>query len=104
MNDKLLSDNLAKHWVHSHEEDSPGMSVFRPDTYDFPPSRGRKVLDLSPDGSFQGEVPGPDDRPVMDSGTWSVLGDKLHLRAGDSRTPQDLKIESLDADKLVVRR
>jgi hypothetical protein len=104
MSDKPSPEDLAKHWVHSHEEDSPGMSVFRPDTYAFPPSRGRKELDLSPDGSFAGQLPGPDDRPVMDSGTWSVSGDKLHLEASKSGTPQDWKIESLDPTKLVVRR
>ncbi|WP_398467906.1 hypothetical protein [Tardiphaga sp.] len=104
MADKLSSDTLANNWVHSHEEDVPGVLVFRPDTFAFPPSRGRKLLSLDPSGHFEGQVPGADDRPSPTSGKWSVEGDHLHLDGDRPGVAQDLTIESLEPDRLVVRR
>ncbi len=42
---------LTRHWVHSHEEDTATQTVFRPATYDFPLSRGRRSFELRPDGT-----------------------------------------------------
>jgi hypothetical protein len=42
---------LPGRWVHSHEEDEPGIEVWRPATRELPPSRGRRELELAPDGS-----------------------------------------------------
>ncbi len=48
--DRINLDMLAQHWVHSHEEDTEEEMVFRPASYPFPPSRGRKSLQLEPGG------------------------------------------------------
>ncbi len=73
-------DQLAGRWVHSHEEDSGDEMVFRPADYAFPPSRGREAIELHPDGSYTGSVPGPVDKPeTTGGGTWALEGDKLVL-------------------------
>jgi hypothetical protein len=72
---------LAGSWVHSHEEDREGIQVFRPASYDFPPSRGRESFTLRPDGTAVAGLPGPDDRGIStDAGNWQLHGDVLHIR------------------------
>ena len=73
-------EQLQGRWVHSHEEDTDDEIVYRAESsgYDFPRSRGREALELNPDGSYSGVVPGPTDKPEATAGgTWSVEGDKL---------------------------
>lgn len=93
---------LNGHWVHSHEEDEDGEQVFRPASFRFPPSRGRRALDLRADGSYGGSVPGPADRPEEAAGTWRLDGDELELRAADGSTER-LHVVSAEPDRLVLR-
>jgi hypothetical protein len=76
-------DELQGRWVHSHEEDTADEMVYRSASsgYDFPRSRGREALELRPDGSYEGTVPGPTDKPeASGGGTWALEdGDKLVL-------------------------
>ncbi|MEA2758135.1 MAG: hypothetical protein QOH65_748 [Methylobacteriaceae bacterium] len=95
---------IAQQWVHSHEEDGSDTFVFRPNNFSFPPSRGRRTLSLRPDGSYEGQVGGPDDRPVPQSGNWVIRGNKLELDSGSSGSPVELHIESVDPTKMVVKR
>lgn len=94
---------LSKTWVHSHEEDEGGTQVFRPANYPFPPARGRDALGLKADGSLVKSIPGPDDRAsTLPEGSWKVDGKKLILQLqGD--TSKEYAIESVDADKLLLR-
>ena len=94
---------LHRRWVHSHEEDSDGEQVFRPEGYGFPPSRGRSVIDLRAGGSYAETKPGPTDRPEDGpGGSWRVDGDVLELRGADGSVRR-LKISSASPERLVVR-
>ncbi len=79
--------------------------VFRPADYEFPPSRGRVTYDLSAHGELSGAAPGPTDRPTDTAGTWELQGDgrTLVLRI-EGQAEQRLQIESLEDDRMVVRR
>jgi hypothetical protein len=95
-------DQLAGRWVHSHEEDTDDEMVFREadSGYAFPPSRGREAIELRPDGSYAGSVPGPVDKPVPgDEGEWT-LEDGERLRLGD----RVLDVTSVADGVLKVRR
>jgi hypothetical protein len=92
-------ERLAGRWVHSHEEDSGDELVFRPAGYAFPPSRGREAIELHPDGSYAGSVPGPVDKPEATEGEWT-LEDDGRLRLGD----RVLEISEAAGDVLKVRR
>ena len=74
---------LAGRWVHSHEEDTVAEIVFRSANsgYAFPPSRGREALNLHADGSWEGTVPGPTDKPEPTGGGTS--GRTLEVTAVD---------------------
>lgn len=61
-------------WVHSHEEDSGSTKVYRPASYNFPPSRGRTAVELRPDGTYIEYDSGPDDRGRAVVGRWQDVG------------------------------
>jgi hypothetical protein len=96
------AERLQGRWVHSHEEDTDDEIVYRSASsgYDFPRSRGREALELHPDGSYGGVVPGPVDKPVAaGEGTWKVEdGNRLVL---PDRT---LEVVAADGGVLRVKR
>ena len=104
MADKIDVHSLARTWVHSHEEDTPGEMVFRPGSYPMPPSRGRRSLQLAPDGQLRSSGPGPDDRTISSPGTWSLeKSDVLTLKPAAGGTTE-MKILSVNPSKLVVKK
>ena len=42
---------VGKLWLHSYEEDTATFRVYRRDTYEFPPARGRVGFVLNPRGA-----------------------------------------------------
>ena len=97
--------DLHQHWVHSQEEDTATEAVYRPDTYKFPPARGRTSFDLRPMGALVKGAIAADDRRAKTQGTWKLDGDKLALYADDEAKPDEvMQIASVSKDKLVVRK
>jgi hypothetical protein len=95
-------EQLQGRWVHSHEEDTDDEMVFRlaSSGYEFPRSRGREALELHPDGSYGGTVPGPVDKPEPSGvGEWALEGGN-RLVLGD----RVLEVSSVEGDVLRVRR
>ena len=43
---------IVGQWIHSHEEDTQDVTVYRPASYDFPPSRGRMGFEFRKDGKL----------------------------------------------------
>jgi hypothetical protein len=94
-------EHLQGRWVHSHEEDTDDEMVFRSASsgYEFPRSRGREALELHPDGSYAGTVPGPADKPEAAEGEWTVQ-EGARLVLGD----RVLEITAAEGDVLRVRK
>ena len=103
MNAEELNSLTGTRWVHSHEEDRPGETVYRRTGYPFPPSRGRSSFELNPDGTLAGTKPGPTDRTTVHSGSWTLDDNVLKLSVADQQ-PQVFQVKSLEPDKLVVER
>lgn len=97
-------DHLHKRWVHSHEEDDGEEMVFRPSSFDLPPARGRRQIELRPDGSLLEAFPGPADAPEEAGGSWSLEGDKLALRPEGDRPPEEWKVVTAEDDLLRLKR
>lgn len=98
-------DWLHQRWVHSHEEDRGDQMVFRPASFPFPPSRGRRSIDLHGDGTLGHSRPGPSDRPERSEGRWEIDGDALKLFRSAAPTPTEvLRIASAAPDRLVLRK
>ena len=53
MDEEIDVHDLHKQWVHSHEEDVGGNTVYRTSDYSFPRSRGRVAMALEPDGAVR---------------------------------------------------
>jgi hypothetical protein len=64
---------LFRTWLHSHEEDHDGITVYRPAGYTFPPSRGRRRLELRPDGTAVEQLIGRNDVAVARPATWQEV-------------------------------
>ena len=95
---------LVRHWVHSHEEDSPSSLVYRPKDYAFPPARGRKALELEASGAYTEHGYGPTDRRVRaGDGRFRLEGSELVLAdaAGKERR---LRVLELEPDRLVLAK
>jgi hypothetical protein len=94
---------LQQRWTHSHEEDTPGRTVFRPGGWRFPPSRGRRSLELGPDGALVASGPGPTDRTVASEGSWRLRDDGV-LELHEQGRSTEMRVVELSADRLVVER
>lgn len=101
VDDVHRSEGLSGRWVHSHEEDEQGRTVFRSGGFEFPPSRGRLAFTLQPDGTAGVDAPGPTDRPVSHEGSWHIDGDLLVITS--PHWSGEFSVESLDDDRLVLR-
>jgi hypothetical protein len=101
----IAREVLVQHWVHSHEEDTPGQKVFRPAAHPLPPSRGRLSFDLRSNGDLVHYGIGPTDRTQGAPGVWSYDGARLVLRSQPDKDPdQVLEIVSVRPDQLIVRK
>ena len=106
MSNPINQDALYQHWVHSHEEDTNTEIVFRPATYNFPRSRGRRSFELKPDGILVEGGMAPDDRRQETQGTWALQdSDTLVFYTQSASQPSRvMPIASVDKDRLVIKK
>ncbi len=101
-----LSTCIVRHWVHSHEEDTEDVRVYRPADYRFPPSRGRIGFAFRGGGEviYYGIAPADGPRPLP--GRWHIEGpDRVTVELeGGSPGPLALHVVSCDEQMLKVRR
>ncbi|TGE10264.1 hypothetical protein [Hymenobacter fodinae] len=97
---------LERTWLHAHEEDQADVSVYRPNTYAFPPSRGRTGFAFDHNGLFTQFDIAPTDGIEGRKGRWTVENDHtLRITLDDKKDPDYLlEIVSLENDVLKVRR
>lgn len=75
----LESQLLQKTWLHSYEEDEGDTLAFRPNTYDFPPSRGRTGFMLEKGGTIRQYEIAPTDGLQEILGRWEFSGNRAIL-------------------------
>lgn len=96
-------EDLTQAWLHSHEEDSDGTMVFRPESFPFPPSRGRTGFTLNQDGNASLTGPSPVDATESASGSWSMSKqDRLRIQSQSGET-REFEVVELNPDKLVLK-
>lgn len=99
-------EQLAGTWLVSHEENHGDTLVYRPNTYHFPPARGRTGFALKPFGRFEQFDIAPTDGLAGRPGTWTASGNtrlRIHLNAGPD-PDYTLEIISLEEQVLKLRR
>lgn len=106
--DKLAAQLIDKTWLHSYEEDSGDTVVFRPNTFDFPPSRGRTGFTLESGGVIKRYEIAPTDGLEEHLGSWEQVDkQRVQIRMQpESRPPQNYEVEILllEDDVLKIKR
>ncbi|AWM33335.1 hypothetical protein [Hymenobacter nivis] len=98
--------DLQGTWLQSNEESRGDTLVYRPNTYKFPPSRGRTGFAVGQAGRFTEFDIAPTDGLEGHEGTWTAP-DAAHLRIhlNDNSAPDyTLEIISLHNGVLKLRR
>ena len=102
------SELIGKTWLHSYEEDEGDIMVYRPNTFDFPPSRGRTGFALESGGVLKQYEIAPTDGLEEHLGKWTLEGnDKIRVEIKGNGIPaQDytIKVLSLKEDVLKIKR
>ncbi|MGY3088968.1 hypothetical protein ACVWYF_002008 [Hymenobacter sp. UYAg731] len=89
-------------WLAAHEENRGDTLVYRPNTYKFPPARGRTGFAIRPFGRFEEFDIAPTDGLAGHPGTWTTDGDtRLRIHLTDGQQP-DYTLEILSIDKKQV--
>ena len=92
--------------LHAHEEDQADVLVYRPNTYAFPPSRGRTGFAFERNGLFTQYDIAPPDGLEGHKGRWKMQNDHTLLISLDDKQEPDytLDVVSLENNVLKVRR
>jgi hypothetical protein len=101
-----LPQGLYKHWVHSHEDDTDKVSVYRPHDYPFPRSRGRDGFEIKETGEFILYRIAPTDRLHKLRGQWKLKGTNtitVELESEDIKSIS-FQIISCKDDVLKIRK
>src|SRR5580765_4919443 len=101
-----LKQCLIGPWLHSHEEDGEGLQIYRPASYKFPPSRGRRGFEFREDGELVYIGIARTDGAEPMAGAWSIEGaDRVRITVTGGRVqPYELQIVSCTKELLKVRR
>ena len=98
---------IFQKWLHSYEEDTPGITIYRPSAFDYPLGWGRRGMKFKEDGCFTLYDIAPNDEQIQIFGNWkSVSKDQLEITfpVGEKESfiieikelkPQILKITSI---------
>ena len=97
---------ILRHWIHSHEEDTNEVIVYRPVNYNFPPSRGRIGFEFMEDGKMTYHGIAYADGSEQSSGHWEIQGqNRIRINVENERIqPFDLEIVSCGEETLKVKR
>jgi hypothetical protein len=97
---------IFKSWVHSHEEDTEDVIVYRPSNYAFPPARGRRGFEFREGGQFIDYGIAPANGTLESVGRWHVERPglvRIDLESNHTRS-FTLDIISCDGETLKIRR
>lgn len=90
-------------WLYSYEEDSADVHTYRPNTFDFPPSRGRTGFMVQKDGTFIRYGIAPTDGLEEQPGTWQADGKNLLQVNFKDATHEPEKIEIISASPSILK-
>lgn len=95
--------DLYQYWIHSYEEDETAKQlwVYRPDTYAFPPARGRDGFEIKENGVFIAHPIAPTDGSLSIEEKWTLDKDKLMVVGENGE--YGFTIISVSKDKLVLK-
>jgi len=106
-----LATQIVGKWWHSHEEDVYPITenIYRPDSYTFPISRGRRGFEFLANRTFVYHYNSPTDQPVTATGRWRAFTNaRITLVFDQPLNSQGrvrvINVNSFDANSLVFQR
>jgi hypothetical protein len=100
-----LPQEIYKYWSHSYEENGKEWKAYRPDDFDFPPSRGREGFEIKKNGLFLFYQIAPTDGLLTIEGAWETTEKdivKVTFVEKD-HAPMVFKIISIENDLLKIK-
>ncbi|RMG30241.1 MAG: hypothetical protein D6730_02800 [Bacteroidetes bacterium] len=102
---RLWGEELFQSWVHTHEESSPELMVFRPAGHDLPLSRNREGFEIRKDGTFVHTTIGKRDYPETVEAHWKVKKSIMVVQPeNEGHEAFSLEIVELAPDRLAVKK
>ena len=101
-----LEPCLVGRWLHSHDEDTPDVLVYRPADYPFPREEGRDGFEILAGGEFHYLGIGRGDGTEVSNGRWTIEAPgRVRIDVNNKRVkPFWLEVISCDAETLKVKR
>ena len=100
-----MPDALLQHWVHSHEEDTPTETVYRPSSAKLPPARGRRGIEFRAGGRAIQYGIAAGDGGTAEEGRWKAGADgRIHLEFGADDATPPMTVVAVSPDRLRVRK
>lgn len=99
----IMKKVIGVTWIRSFEDDKNGTQAYRPETYEFPPARGREGWRFEEDGTLTKQAIGAADGYVSQRGKWNFYTKKekaivdiiLEIVQENIDKNQDEKVEKL---------
>jgi hypothetical protein len=92
-------------WTHSSEEDDENKKVYRPKSYDLPPSRGRDGFEIKQNDEIILYNIAPTDGHERIFGHFKIIEpNKLHIELSNSNMTYDMTILSCKKDLLEIQK
>ncbi len=106
----IMKKVIGVTWIRSFEDDKDGTQVYRPETYEFPPARGREGWRFEEDGTLTKQAIAPTDGYVSQRGKWNFSTQKdkyildiiLEIVQEDIDKKLDEKVEKLSYEIISV--
>jgi hypothetical protein len=100
-----LPSEIFQKWLHSFEEDTNELTVYRPKEYNFPLARGRAGIEFRQDGTFIDWIIGRGDARQRIMGHWKIESPgRVQVFFEEGRASRILDIVYCDSTILKWRR
>jgi hypothetical protein len=87
---QVLPDTVIfQKWLHSYEEDTGDLKIYRPSTFDFPLGWGRDGMTFTKDGGFLLRDIAPNDTMMQINGHWKATSEiklEISFPSGEKET------------------
>lgn len=94
---------LGKTWLHSQEDDRGDTLVYRPNSYDFPPARGRTGFTMEADGTFRQYDIAPTDGLEEHPGRWEMPSDEVLNVTFPDKKSTDFQVQIISAQPEMLK-
>ncbi|KAA6446973.1 hypothetical protein [Bacillus swezeyi] len=99
-----LPKEIFQKWIHSFEEDTQNITVYRPIGYELAPARGRSGLEFKQNGTIVNINPGPSEGSQKVEGEWKTKekDDEIFISFPTRQDPTQI-IEVLECNDEVLK-